>query len=448
MNVVILAGGTGTRLWPLSREHNPKQFIKLPQLNNESLFQLTFKRALEVTSLSNILVVTNENQKFLVMGAIEELNISNFSEENIIVEPSPKNTLPAITLGMLFSKEDSLILSSDHFIPENYDLIESLEKAKELAKNSLVTFGIKPRYPHTGYGYIKNNGDVVEKFIEKPNLEKAKEYLKESYLWNSGMFFFNRKFFLEQLEKFQPDIFNLKDDLLNNFDKIKEESIDFGLLEKSNHISVIELNLKWSDLGSFDSIYDEFEKDENNNLKTNNVILQDAKNNYIHSNQENKIVTVNGLNNVIVIDTDDALLITPRESSQNVKEIVKHLNDKNDQRTKFHSTVYRPWGSYTILEDAPTHKVKRLTVLPGKILSLQSHNYRAEHWTVVRGEAYVVNGDEEITLKVNESTYIPIGNKHRLGNKSKEILEVIETQSGSYFGEDDIIRYEDKYNRK
>lgn len=452
MNIIILAGGSGTRLWPLSRKHFPKQFLKFKELENKSLFQLTFLRAININNnINEIFIVTNNEQKFLIMNEIEQLNIK-FPEENILIEPSGKNTFPAISFAMQYVKEEALILSSDHLIKNEEVFLKSVFKAKELSFDSLVLFGITPTCAHTGYGYIKYNQDSfeVEEFIEKPDIKKAKEYIQKGFIWNAGIFFFNKNLFLEEVNKYDLNIFNfiLRKELGEHYGDLKDISIDYAILEGCNKIKVVPTDLNWTDLGSFDSISEEFSSAKEKNYSTSSEILEiNSKNNFISSNKD-KIVALCDIDDLLIIDSDDALLICKKNSSNNIKPIIEKLKEKKDERLLIHTTAYRPWGSYTILEDKPTHKVKRLSVLPGKILSLQSHNHRAEHWTVVKGEAYVINGEEELILKKNESIFIPIGNKHRLGNKTNQILEVIETQTGDYFGEDDIIRYEDEYKRE
>lgn len=447
MDVIILAGGSGTRLWPLSRGYFPKQFLKLDYLNSLSLFQLTFKRALKISKLEEIFIVTNEKQKFLCMGQIEELNIK-FPEKNIIIEPTAKNTLPAIILGMKYVKSKVLILPSDHLIKNENIFIENLQDAKNLSNSYLVTFSIQPTEPHTGYGYIKHKNNIVCEFKEKPSKILAQEYIQNNYLWNSGMFLFDKKLFFEELIKIDPSLNNILeiDDVKELYDKLPNVSIDYGILEKSSRVATIPLkNIGWTDLGSFDSIYDVFEKDENGNLGDKNIRFFESKNNFVHTYKD-KMVILDGINNLIIIDTDDALLICERTKSENIKKIINSI--KGDNKLYFHTTVYRPWGSFTILENNENYKVKKLSIMPNKILSLQKHKFRSENWTVISGQASVINGDKNFILKKSESTYIPKETIHRLENKTSEILEIIEIQTGDYFGEDDIERFEDKYGRK
>lgn len=449
MKTVILAGGSGTRLWPLSREAYPKQFLKFQDLDNKSLFQLSYLRARKISQPEDILIVTNQEHKFLVMGEIKELK-EILIEDNILCEPIGKNTLPAIAWAMSKCKpeEDAIILSSDHFIQNEEVLLNALPKAQELSKDSLILFGCKPTSPHTGYGYIKFENNSVLEFKEKPFEKIAEQYLRDgNYLWNLGIFYFNQKVFMEELKINSPDLFSKLPSLPSEYHHLESASIDIGLSEKTNKLGVISLELDWSDLGSFDSIYDAFAKDEDKNHKSSRVKYTHSHNNYVMTTVPDKIVACVGVDNIVAVDTEDALLLCPRNLTQHTKIIVNQLKEEKDYRLEIHKTAYRPWGSYTILEDKPNFKVKRLTVFPGKLLSLQSHKRRSEHWTIVKGQAYIINGEEELILNSNESTYIPQGNKHRLGNKTDQILEVIEVQCGDYFGEDDIERYEDKYNR-
>jgi mannose-1-phosphate guanylyltransferase/mannose-6-phosphate isomerase len=457
MNIksIILAGGSGTRLWPLSREQYPKQFLKL---DRTSLFQNTVLRCLKISKLSEIFVVTNEAQKFFVTGQMEELGI-DILEDNILIEPQGKNTLPAICFGMheiekRSGKCTAGVFPSDHILDK--DAMDIITGAEKLSGEYLVTFGIAPSFPHTGYGYIKpgeilENGRKVLEFREKPELKAAIRYIEEGCLWNSGMFMLNTELFFEDLKTHAPDIyaaFTQPDrDIQQIYCELPSVSIDYGIMEKSKRVAVVRLENKWSDLGDFDSMYLESEKNEHGNAAFScDDISMNSTANLIYS-KRNKVVSLIDVNDMVVVDTPDALLVCPRKSCQKVKEIVTELKEQNDERALFHKTVYRPWGSYTILEESKRHKIKNIRVTPGKKLSLQLHNYRSEHWVLVKGKALVQVDGEEQYLQEGESTFIKPGIKHRLSNPEKIPLEIIEVQLGDYVGEDDIVRFEDEYGR-
>ncbi len=440
---MILAGGVGERLFPLSRSKYPKQFLKF---NEESLFQMAVKRGLMLSN--SIYVVTNVDQAFMIEKEIEEIGI----DAKVLKEPMPKNTLPAIYLGIReivkdFGRSKVAILPSDHIIEANEKFVEAFKKAEIISEKYLVTFGIKPTKPHTGYGYIKpgdsvEGGFIVERFVEKPDYERAKRYVEEGYLWNSGMFVFDTTVFLEECKKFARDIIERVDS--GRYDEIESISVDKGILEKSDRVAVIPLDVFWSDIGSFAAVYEIMKKDENNNAVRGEFLGINSRNNLVISES---LITSVDIENMIIINTKDVTLVCPRESSQKVREIVRALKEKNDERVGHHITVYRPWGSYTVLEEGNGWKVKRLTVLPKKRLSLQMHYHRCEFWVVVRGTAKVTIGDREFLLKKGESTFIPIGEKHRLENPGNITLEIIEVQIGDYLGEDDIVRFADDFGR-
>ncbi|XRO75226.1 mannose-1-phosphate guanylyltransferase/mannose-6-phosphate isomerase [Methanocaldococcus sp. 28A] len=457
MKTLILAGGVGSRLFPLSREYYPKQFIKFKAFE-KSLFQLTFERALKVSDIEDIYIITNENHKFLVLGQIEELGY-NFKESNILVEPIGKNTLPAIYYGVKVIKErygdDNIaVFPSDHLIENVDEFIKTVKEGEKLADNYLITFGIKPNKPHTGYGYIKpgeklNIGYKVDEFKEKPDLKTAKKYIERGYLWNSGMFLFNTDIFEEEVKKYCPEVYEAfkEEDINEIYKKVPDISIDYGIMEKSNRVAVIPLSIKWSDLGSFDAIYDVFDKDNNGNVIYGETILLNSKDNLIYS-YNGKLVSLIGINDLIVVDTKDALLICNKGDSQKVKNIVKYLKQKNDERILYHKKVYRPWGWYEVLEIGKFYKVKKITVLPGKKLSYQLHYHRSEHWVVVKGMAKVTIEGEEKFVRSGESIFVRSGLKHRLENPGKIPLEVIEIQVGEYLEEDDIVRFNDDWGRE
>ncbi len=454
---IVLCGGSGTRLWPISRNLYPKQFIKL--FNNMSLFQLTALRNRSLTS--KFIFVTNESHYFLALDQIEEIGLDSGNVE-FILEPIGKNTAPAIALACFSLEKDETVLvsSADHFIKESPKYYDSLDKAQELASMGyIVTFGIKPTSPHTGYGYIKSNGFDVEEFKEKPDLETAQHYVKDgNYLWNSGIFCFSAKSYLEELRLYEKEIFESSFAAYENakkcspirikhedMSKIPSKSIDYAIAEKSKKLKVVPFDIEWSDLGSFESLYDVLEKDEFGNTK-NNAILINSKNNLILE-ENNRTISAIDIEDLIIVDTQDALLVTKKGSGQKVKDIVSLLKNKNLELTDAHLTVYRPWGNYTVLEKNRFYKIKKIVVKPQKRLSLQKHMHRSEHWIVVSGTALVTVGDKEFILRPNESTYIKIGEMHRLENPGKIDLVIIEAQVGEYIEEDDIVRVDDDFKR-
>jgi len=571
MTNIILCGGSGTRLWPISRTLMPKQFVKL--FNTKSLFQLTLERNRLFCQKS--FIVSSTEQYLLAQDQTQETSLQENHSISYLLEPAARNTAPAIALAcMALDKEEIVLVTpSDHLIKDEKEYQAVVARAKEAAeKDSLVTFGIKPTFAQTGFGYIEADGEDAKAFHEKPDLKRAEEYLRAgNYYWNSGMFCFKAGVFLQELQKHSPDIYQAslqafkntqtlgselstssnneakasspngsevstssnslgsevltssnneakasspngsevstssnarlkpclqttqthqvnelsisysslgsevstssnslgselstssnthhgsevstspktiikikKVDMLN----IPQNSIDYAVMEKSSKVKVIPSDIGWSDVGSFDSLYEELAKDENGNTLNENFIQIDSKNNLIYGN-ERKIATVD-IEDLIIVDTGDALLISKKGSSQKVKEIVQQVR-QNSELHNIHLTAHRPWGSYTVIEDTPKYKIKRIEVKPGGRLSLQKHFHRSEHWTVVSGTAIVTLGKEEKALRANESIYIPMGELHRLQNAGKLPLILIETQIGDYLGEDDILRVEDDYKRE
>ena len=449
MTNIILCGGSGTRLWPLSRTLMPKQFVKL--FEGESLFQKTVSRNQKACDAQ--FIVSNAEQYFLAVDQIEEMTIPDY-KASYLLEPVGRNTAPAIALACLAldAEEIVLVTPSDHLIKDEEAYLEAIEKAKTLAlSDHLVTFGITPQYPEIGFGYIEANGENVLSFKEKPDAVTAQAYLDAgNYYWNSGMFCFKAGVFLEELKKYSPEIFeasvvafdNAKTDAMirishDDMSAIPEDSIDYAVMEKSNKVKVIPSDIAWSDLGSFESLDEEIDS-------SNHVINIGSTNNLVLSPKQVATIDVDDL---IIIDTADALLVSKKGSSQKVKEVVKSLKEQNSELPNIHVTAHRPWGTYTILDESNGYKVKRIVVKPGKRLSLQKHHHRSEHWVVVSGTASVTNGTKEYSVNANESTYIPMGEIHRLENVGKIPLIMIEAQVGEYVGEDDIVRIEDDFKR-
>lgn len=463
---VILCGGSGTRLWPLSRSLYPKQFC--PLVGKKSLFQQTVTRVAENAFFEDAIVVANNQHRFLIE---QEMKAAGSAKYRLILEPCSRNTTPAITLACLAALRDNpeavvLIMPSDHLIEDKQEFFQAIQNGIEDANSGLlITFGIMPTRPETGYGYIHYKRDAkavsqkVLRFVEKPNVEAAKAYISSNeYLWNSGIFLFKASTFIEAVASYEPKILETCQRIFDGgevkypltadksiFQKCSSVSVDYGIMERSQHVKVVPLNTDWSDLGSWEALWEVNKRDENGNCLEGDVIATNVKNSYVRS--EGRLVTVVGLEDVIVVDSQDAVLVAARSASQDVKKIVEALQSDDRHHTHSHPLTQRPWGTFQSVDKGERFQVKRITVNAGSKLSLQLHHHRAEHWIVVSGTAKVTKGEEEFLVFENESIYIPCGVQHRLENPGKIPLELIEVQSGSYLGEDDIVRLGDDYGR-
>lgn len=465
---VLLAGGVGSRLWPVSRELYPKQFLPLVD-QQYSMLQQTYQRLEGLPALGAPIVICNENHRFLVAEQLRQLQ----QAATILLEPQGKNTAPAAAVAALQAlKADKdaliLVLPADHVISQPAAFLEALELGVPLAKDGkLVTFGIVPSAPETGYGYIQrgsalaqSGGFSIEQFVEKPNLDVAEKYVASGeYYWNSGMFLMSAQAYLDELKSHCPEMRSACEKALESatqdmdffrldaaaFAASPSDSIDYAVMEKTSRGAVLPLDCGWSDVGSWSTLWEVQDKDEQGNVVRGDVMLEDVKNSYVRSGS--KLVSAVGLDNVVVVETKDAVLVADKSRVQDVKNIVKRLQAENREEATAHTKVYRPWGSYESLVIDSRFQVKRIIVDPGHKLSLQMHHHRAEHWVVVKGTARVTNDEREILLGEDQSTYIPLGHTHRLENPGVIPLELIEIQTGSYLGEDDIVRFEDKYGR-
>jgi mannose-1-phosphate guanylyltransferase/mannose-6-phosphate isomerase len=461
---IILSGGAGTRLWPVSREAHPKPFMRIG--GGKSLLVQTHERAI-VAAAQQPLVVTNRDYYFLSRDELAEQS----TKPHYLLEPSGRNTAPAIALAALWAQQHGdpclLVMPADHLITNTAAFAASVQHAQALAENGLlVLFGIRPAAPETGFGYIEMGDAIneharrVRRFVEKPDVATAEHYIAQgNYAWNSGMFCFKASAILKELERHAPELLNAatavwqscetegdKTELKAGFAELESISIDYAVMEKAENIAVIPGDFGWSDIGSWSAVANALKPDNDNNTSTGHCILIDSRNTHVQS--ENRLVAAIGLENLLIIDTPDAVLVADKNKSQDVRKVVSLLKDARHEAYKLHRTVARPWGTYTILEEGSGFKIKRIVVKPGASLSLQMHHHRSEHWVVVSGAARVTVDDDTSLVSPNQSTYIPIGAKHRLQNPGVTDLVMIEVQCGGYLGEDDIVRFTDNYGRK
>lgn len=465
---VILSGGVGSRLWPLSREAHPKPFIKFD--DGQSLLQKSYIRARDMSNSDEVVTVTNRDLFFYSKDEFEEIGVSA-SKNTFLLEPVGRNSAAAIAIAAHYALgahgDDCimLVMPADHLVHDLEAFTQAVKQAEKLAaQGKLVTFGIKPSTPETGYGYILADGNKVEKFIEKPDKETAEIYIADdNYFWNSGMFCMRAGSFLEELDLLAPDIAahtanavaGAKQSSADNwqqleiqradFEHIRSISVDYAVFEKSQNVGIVPCDIGWSDIGSWNELGALYPADEHKNNNLGDVICKETNDCIIHGGE--RLIATLGVKDLIISDTVDALLVAHKDRAQEVRIIVDELKARNDSVYKEFPTMHRPWGTYTVLQESVGFKLKRIEVKPGARLSLQSHKHRSEHWVVVSGKALVTNGEEQIELQPSQSTYIPLGNKHRLENPGTEQLTLIEVQCGNYLGEDDIVRYEDVYGR-
>jgi len=465
---VILCGGAGSRLWPVSRELHPKPFIRMA--DKQSLLQKAFLRGADLPDIAEILTITNRELFFKIEDELREVNTKPLPL-SYVLEPFGRNTAAAVASASLFVAERCgpdalmLVLAADHLISDAVAFEQAVSQACKLAETGkIVTFGIKPEAPETGYGYIEAEGNRVLRFVEKPNLETAQQYLATGrYFWNSGMFCFRASDMLSEMRAHCPHILSAVEHCMQQsrkvealglvqvqidgaaFDQVPEDSIDYAVMEKSAHVAVVACDIGWSDIGSWSAISELHEQDAFGNRVDGEALLHDVTNTFVRGGE--RMIGAVGVDNLIIIDTPDALLVADRRRAQDVKHLYAQLKMQGHDTHKSHRTVHRPWGSYTVLEEGSQYKIKRIEVKPGASLSLQLHHHRSEHWIVVSGAAKIVNGSTEMLLTSNQSSYIQAGHPHRLSNPGVLPLILIEVQSGEYLGEDDIIRLQDHYGR-
>lgn len=465
---VIMSGGAGSRLWPLSREAFPKPFIALP--DGETLIRKTCARAAALPGVRRIVTVTNRELMFLTVDEYDLVQAPGV-QHSLLLEPIGRDTAPAVALACLHVAETegddavALVMPADHLIPDQDAFCEAVAQATELAgEGRIATFGMKPDRPETGYGYIEAEGTRLVRFVEKPDLETASGFVESGrFFWNAGIFCFPVRVMLDEMARYCPEVLDqaraaysasrvsTSDDRLlvevdkPAFSKVKPISIDYAVMEKVGNAACVPCTFAWSDIGSWNAFSELVEADRHGNRVSGDVMLKDTTGTFVHS--EDRLISIVGVKDLLVVDTADALLVCAREAVQEIKQVYNRLREKGSETAVLHRTAHRPWGTYTVLEEGDRFKIKRIEVKPGGRLSLQSHHHRSEHWVVVSGTAKVTNGDKEMLLAADQSTYIPCGHRHRLENPGKMQLVMIEVQSGAYLGEDDIVRYDDEYGR-